>query len=168
MPSKVIMVSPWRHSFWLVLVSWLFGAMIGGGLAQASDDRGPIVTDVLTGLALGGFDPVAYQLSQAAREGSPRYEAKIAGAVWRFVNAGNRQIFETQRDIYFPRFGGHDPVAVTKGFIAAGDPLLFLLVDNRLYLFQSTENLAAFRADTRRLIARADHLWPRIVEQSRR
>lgn len=151
-----------------MLVSWLFGASFAGALAWASDDRGPIVVDTLTGLAIAGFDPVAYQSTGTAREGLPQYEAKIAGVVWRFVNAGNRQIFQSQSDVYVPRFGGHDPVAVTNGFIAAGDPSLFVIAENRLYLFQSPENLAVFRADAGRIMARAQHLWPRLVEQSRR
>ena len=151
-----------------VLALWLFvGALLLTVPARAQDG-GPIVVDFNSGLALSGVDPVAYFINGRARDGLSQFEARFDGIVWRFVNEGNRQAFESQRHIYTPRFGGHDPVAVTKGFIAPGDPSLFLIADNRLYLFNTTQNLATFREDPRRVIDRAQRQWPRLVEQSRR
>lgn len=151
----------------ILLFSWLSAALLIAHAVRAAD-RGPIVRDSLTGLAISGFDPVAYLISGRALIGQARYETKVAGAVWRFVNQGNQKIFQDEYELYAPRFGGHDPVAASRGFIVPGDPNLFLVVDNRVYLFQTDETLSFFRLDPRRIVGRAEHVWPRIVEQSQR
>jgi hypothetical protein len=68
-------------------------------------------------------------------------------------------------DFYMPRFGGYDPVGVARGIVLAGDPRLWLLADNRLYLFFSTDNKALFAADRTAKRAEAERNWP-AVEQA--
>src|SRR5689334_21469075 len=69
-----------------------------------------VVVDRNTGLAISGFDPVAYFTDGAALMGRASYEQAYAGAVWRFRNEGNMAAFAADPDIYAPRFGGYDPV----------------------------------------------------------
>ncbi len=71
-----------------------------------------IVSDPGSGLAIGGFDPVAYFTDAAPRLGSSDFELSFAGVVWRFRNEGNRAAFIANPEVYMPRFGGYDPVAV--------------------------------------------------------
>ena len=59
-----------------------------------------------------------------------------------------------------PRFGGYDPVGVGRGVPAAGDPRIWMIVEQRLYLFQSAESQAIFAVDNERLLAAADEAWP--------
>ena len=70
-----------------------------------------VVVDRHTGLAISGFDPVAYFIDTPS-PGRGEFEATFAGAVWRFRNAGNRAAFVADPEVYMPRFGGYDPVAV--------------------------------------------------------
>lgn len=163
-----MMVRARRNTRQLMIVWWLFGVSLLPGAEAEAAQSGPMVIDFYTGLAISGFDPVAYLIDHKAQPGLPQYEEKIAGFVWRFQNSGNLEIFRKQPDVYTPRFGGHDPVAASKGFIAPGDPALFLIFENRVYLFQSSESLSTFRRDPQRIASEADHLWPRIVEASQR
>jgi len=121
-----------------------------------------IVTDRNSGLAISGFDPLAYFIDGAAVPGGGEFEHRFAGAVWRFRNQGNRAAFAADPDVYMPRFGGYDPVAVARGVAAAGDPRLWLVSGERLYLFQLPQARAAFAADPRGIIAAADKRWPRV------
>src|SRR5258708_4477797 len=61
-----------------------------------------IIVNRYTGLAIEGFDPVAYFIDAGPRVGLPEFEASQAGAVWRFRNEGNRASFIAHPDIYGP------------------------------------------------------------------
>src|SRR5438046_1482499 len=61
-----------------------------------------VVTARHSGLALFGFDPVAYFTDAAAVPGLPELEVSHAGAVWRFHNVGNRAAFLAAPQIYMP------------------------------------------------------------------
>ena len=71
----------------------------------------PLVVNPNTGLALSGFDPVAYFTDGKPQFGRPELEFRNNGAVWRFRNEGDRAAFADHPEVYMPRFGGYDPVA---------------------------------------------------------
>ena len=85
------------------------------------------MVDRNSGLAIGGFDPVAYFIDGVATPGKGDFEASFAGAVWRFRNEGNRGAFLADPDIYLPRFGGYDPTGVARGVAVPGDPRLWVV-----------------------------------------
>jgi hypothetical protein len=124
-----------------------------------------IVTDRYTGLAIGGFDPVAYFTDSEARTGSPDHELTEDGAVWRFSNDGNRAEFVKHPEIYGPQFGGYDPVEVARGISIAGNPRLWLVTGQRLYLFAREDSRAVFAAAPAKFLATAHRQWPGVQEQ---
>jgi hypothetical protein len=121
-----------------------------------------IVVDRRTGLAIHGFDPVAYFTDSVPSVGRDELEVSYAGAVWRFRNAGNRIAFAHDPAVYMPQFGGYDPVVLAQGVAAPGHPYLWAIVDNRLYLFRSREDRDSFAADPARAAALAAENWPTI------
>jgi hypothetical protein len=123
-----------------------------------------VVLDRHTGLALYGFDPVAYFTDGKPMAGRPEFELPFAGAVWRFRNEGNRAAFIDRPDVYMPRFGGHDPLAVARGVAVPGNPQVWLVARQRLYLFQTPETCEAFAADPDKALAAAQAKWPEVVE----
>lgn len=127
-------------------------------LNAATTER--LVVDWRSGLAIHGFDPVAYFTDNRPVVGRPEVEYAFAGAVWRFRNVGNRAAFDARPDVYLPRFGGYDPVAVARGVATPGHPLLWLVAHERLYLFQSAQTRDAFAADMDNAIQAADLKWP--------
>ena len=60
-------------------------------ILAASSDR--IVINAYTGLAISGFDPVAYFIDAKPKIGRPDVELRVDGTVWRFRNEGNRAAF---------------------------------------------------------------------------
>src|SRR5258707_11646198 len=52
-----------------------------------------VVVNRYSGLAIEGFDPVAYFTDSLSSPGVPDFEASERGAVWRFRNKGNRASF---------------------------------------------------------------------------
>lgn len=122
-----------------------------------------IVLDHRTGLAIHGFDPVAYFTDAAATVGREELELSYGGAVWRFRNPGNRSAFAHDPQIYMPQFGGYDPVALAHGNAIAGHPYLWFVAEGRLYLFHNRPALETFAADPARAAAAAQATWPTVA-----
>jgi hypothetical protein len=121
-----------------------------------------IVVDRFSGLAIEGFDPVAYFVEGRPVRGLPDFEAMQGGAVWRFHNEGNRASFLDHPDIYGPQFGGYDPTDVARGVTLAGNPMFFVISGQRLYLFAREASRDAFAADPGRFLSQANARWPEL------
>jgi hypothetical protein len=133
------------------------GLCLAGPIRAATTER--VVVDRNSGLAISGFDPVAYFTDARALPGKGEFEQVVAGAAWRFRSAGNRAAFMADPDVYMPRFGGYDPVGVARGVAVAGNPLLWLIGGERLYLFFSDETRKEFAGDSARTITTAAREW---------
>ena len=127
------------------LIVWCRGFALIGLLAitpalgwAATTER--VVVDRFTGLAIAGFDPVAYFTDARAMPGDAEFELSEEGVVWRFRNERNRASFAANPEIYGPQFGGYDPVDVARGVAYPGNPQLFLVWEQRLYLFGREES----------------------------
>jgi YHS domain-containing protein len=116
-----------------------------------------------TGLAISGFDPVAYFTEGKALFGLPEFELSLDGAVWRFSNEGNRGAFQKHPEIYAPRYSGYDPVAIGRDRSVRGHPLFWVVVGQRLYFFYSEETRGAFLRDPGSVIDTAERKWPNVA-----
>ena len=135
-------------------------ALIGPDRAAQGSTTERIVANRYSGLAIEGFDPVAYFTDAQPIRGLPDFEASEAGAVWRFHNASNRDAFAANPEIYGPQFGGYDPIGVARGIALAGNPRFFVVTGQRLYLFGREESRNDFAADPARFLKDAQARWP--------
>ncbi|WP_244607244.1 YHS domain-containing (seleno)protein [Bosea sp. CS1GBMeth4] len=117
-----------------------------------------MLRDRHSGLALSGFDPVAYFIDNAPVPGLSDYELIRDGAVWRFASAANRDAFVEAPEVYTPRFGGFDASGVAEGLAIDADPRRFAVIGARLYFFRSDENRRRFLAEAA-LRSRAQERW---------
>jgi hypothetical protein len=120
-----------------------------------------VVADKVSGAAIGGYDPVAYFTAGRAVAGSPDFQLIWNGAAWRFANAGNKAAFEADPTVYAPCFGGYDADAIGRGVATAGDPRIFAIEGEHLYLFRDPASRAHFLASSTRAAA-AEAAWPAI------
>lgn len=131
-----------------------------------SAETGPTVwLDPATGLAMGGYDPLAYFTRGGPRAGSEEFELEWGGAFWRFLNTGNRAAFQRHPRAYLPRFAGYDPYALVQGRTTRGQPSIWLNHKDRIYLFYSVANLRSWQADRHALMAEAEQKWS-VLKQS--
>src|SRR5580704_2507209 len=91
----------------LVLGCLGFGALALPGFAAHASTTERVVVNRFSGVAIEGFDPVAYFTDARPEIGVVEFEASEAGAVWRFRNEGNRAFFVAHPEIYAPQFGGY-------------------------------------------------------------
>lgn len=132
----------------------------------AADADAPVavISDFHTGLALGGYDPVAYFAEQKAVLGRAELELADARGVFRFRNEGNREAYAANPEVYAPRFAGYDPLALARGIALEGNPLEWEIVGDRLYLFYSPQAHAAFKEKPAEAIAAAEAQWPAVAQ----
>jgi hypothetical protein len=121
-----------------------------------------IVVDRNSGLAIYGYDPVAYFTDSAARVGRANLELTYAGAAWRFGNEGNRAAFAKDPHVYMPQYGGHDPVAIASNIARGGHPEVWAIHNGRLFLFYSEDARRQFDADPAHMAQQADVNWPQV------
>jgi hypothetical protein len=119
-----------------------------------------IVINRFSGLAIEGFDPVAYFVDGRPVLGLQDFEAWQGGAVWRFHNEGNRASFLAHPDIYGPQFGGYDPIDVARGVTVAGNPRFWIVAGERLFLFSREASRDAFASHPERYLRQATARWP--------
>jgi hypothetical protein len=122
-----------------------------------------IVVDWHTGLAIGGYDPVAYFTDGRPVAGTGVFELRYGGVVWRFSNVGNRAAFAQRPDVYMPQYGGYDPVSVAGGVAVPGNPDVWAIVGERLFLFHDGAQREKFLTDSTRLIATSQRRWPDVA-----
>jgi hypothetical protein len=145
-----------RRDFKPAALAVLFGFLAGICVACAGSDARAttterVVANRFSGLAIDGFDPVAYFVDRHPVLGLPDFEAAEAGAIWRFHNEGNRAFFVAHPEIYGPQFGGYDPTEVA-------------IAEKRLYLFGLEANRDAFAADPQRYLQQAQARWPQLEQ----
>jgi hypothetical protein len=122
-----------------------------------------IVVDWHSSLAIVGYDPVAFFTDGKPRQGSADFEYRYGGAVWRFCNIGNRDAFVASPDIYMPQFGSYDPIGVVRGIALAGNPDVWIIAGERLFLFYDQARRDKFAKASDRLFVLAQQRWPEVV-----
>ncbi len=135
-----------------------------GGLPRveaATTER--VVSNRLSGLAINGVDPVAYFTDAAPLYGNGDHELSYGGVIWRFRNIGDKAAFTARPDVYMPRYGGYDPIAIARGVAVPGNPLVWAMVGQRVYLFYNEKSREAFLAKSDESIGRADDKGPAVV-----
>ncbi len=148
----------------LLLVGALFACFAAPWInVAARAATSELIVSDQTGIALYGFDPVAFFLDHAPRRGLPAFELSHAAVVFRFRNEGNRAAFQANPGVYLPRFGGYDPVAIGRCSPAPGFPNFFVIRDNRLFFFSNEKSRESFLADPEEALAAAEFSWPQVI-----
>jgi hypothetical protein len=162
-----------RGVLWIAGLACLAAAGVapGEGAPAASTAALPPVigatefyhSDEASGLAVGGLDPVTYFLPEGPKPGRADLEFLWSGVAWRFASAANRAAFEASPTSYAPRMGGYDAEAISRGRIVDANPRLYLVRDDRLYLFRNDASRARFLADEA-LAARSEASWQALAK----
>ncbi len=122
-----------------------------------------VVVDWHSGLAIDGYDPVAFFTDRKSELGSGSFEFRYAGAVWRFTSSGNRAAFTERPDVYMPKYGGYDPVGVARGVAVPGNPQLWAIVNEQLFLFYDDAQRKKFLSNPPRYLATSERRWPDVM-----
>jgi YHS domain-containing protein len=118
------------------------------------------------GVAIKGYDPVAYFTSGKAIKGSKDMAVYTSGATYYFSSAANKELFKTNPSKYEPEYGGWCAYAMgEKGDKVSVDPETFKIVNGKLYLFYNkffNNTLKDWNKDEANLKTKADINWIKI------
>jgi len=84
----------------------LLVAVIGVFILLTAWAKEPINTDP-QGLAIKGYDPVAYFTQAKPLKGSEEFTYQWMGAEWRFASAEHLDLFRSNPEKYAPQYGGY-------------------------------------------------------------
>lgn len=143
----------------LALAVLATAAALGGAQAFfGSDDKTAYFAE--DGVAIRGYDPVAYFDQGEAAEGSAEHSLEWQGVTWQFASADHRQAFEQNPEKYAPAYGGFCAYAVAKDQLASIDPEAWKIVDGTLYLNYSKSIQEKWEQDIPGYLERAEMNWP--------
>lgn len=131
------------------------------GISTASADE----VFATNGVAINGYDPVAYFTDHKPVKGSQKYTAAYEGATFYFASADHRDMFASDPTHYAPQFGGYCAFGTAEGHKAPTQPQAFTVVDGKLYLNYNDEVLNSWRKDIPGYIAKANANWGTVKTQ---
>lgn len=113
------------------------------------------------GVAIGGYDTVAYFTQGEAVLGDPALSHDWSGATWHFASAENRDRFIEDPEAFAPQFGGWCAYALSVGEYAAEvDPATaWSVVDDKLYLNWDEQVRRQWTSGMGWRITRGAHHW---------
>lgn len=133
-------------------------------LALATAHAEKPVNTTLFGIAIKGYDPVAYFTDGKPVKGDAQFAWKWQGATWHFASAEHRDLFQAQPESYAPQFGGYCAWAVSQNYTANSDPEnAWKIVNGKLYLNYSPAVQKKWEGDVPGHIAQAESHWPKLI-----
>jgi len=120
-----------KKIFYLLTMLPLFLISCSSG---SGSEKGPVYN--LEGVALAGYDPVAYFEQGEAKMGTADEVVNYEGLTYYFSSTKNRLLFQENPTKYLPAYGGWCAYAVAeKSGKMEPDPTMWHIQDGKLQLF---------------------------------
>jgi YHS domain-containing protein len=136
-------------------------AIAGAGSALADDS---VNTGYFGGVAIMGYDTVAYFTDGKAVKGSEKLSYNWLGTPWHFASKKHQEMFMSDPVKYAPQYGGYCAGEVVNGAVTVNVDLeAFKIIDGKLYLIYDAGNADDFAAHADHYIPKADANWPKVA-----
>lgn len=143
----------------------VLGGGAGLGHAFSNQSKAPVNIDD-KGVALRGYDPVAYFIVGKPTPGAADFKATHNGATYQFASAANRDAFTKEPAKYAPQYGGFCAFAAALNKKFDADPNIWKIVDGKLYVNFNADVGTKWSADIPGFIQKANASWPVIKDKS--
>jgi YHS domain-containing protein len=143
-------------------LAFAFSLVLGPSYAALAEGKTLINLDK-NGLAVQGYDVVAYITDGKPVKGAPQFASSYGGGTYQFASAEHKAAFDRDPEKYAPQFGGFCAWAVSKNSTAKIEPDAFQVVNGRLLLQYDKSIRDKFNKDTTGNLAKADANWPGLV-----
>jgi YHS domain-containing protein len=151
-----------RYIFARVLAIFTAAILLGLGHAAHAQTKTLLNLDK-SGLAVQGYDPVAFFTDGKPVKGTPQFTSNLKGATYHFASAEHKATFEKDPAKYEPQFGGYCAYGVSKGKTVPIEVDAFQIVDGRLLLQYDKGIRDKFNKGTAGNLKLADSNWPGLV-----
>ena len=146
-----------------ILLSLVVALLALPVLAQTSTKTLVNVDD--SGVAIQGYDPVAFFTDGHPVKGDPKFLAKHAGAIYFFASKEHKDLFKQNPAKYEPVYGGYCAYGVSRNKLVEIDVDAFQIVDGKLLLQYSKSIRDKFNQDAQANLTKAEANWPALVEK---
>jgi YHS domain-containing protein len=119
------------------------------------------------GLAINGYDPVAYFLENKPVRGAGHLKYSWQEVEWHFKDQANLEVFKSNPEKYAPQFGGYCAYGVSEDHKSPTEPAAFTIVDNKLYLNYSLKVKQLWLKDRDNHIVKAESNWENLKENTK-
>jgi YHS domain-containing protein len=143
------------------LFSLVFLLVAAVALPVFGQEKVPPV-DASKGIAIKGYDAVAYFEQSQAVKGSPSFVYQWNGAKWFFATQAHRDAFAKEPEHYAPQYGGYCAFGMSQGHAVPVDPEAWKIVDGKLYLNYNKDIQKEWFKDIPGHIKEADENWPKL------
>jgi YHS domain-containing protein len=118
-----------------------------------------------TGVAIQGYDPVAFFTDHKPVRGKAELASKHDGATYLFSSKEHKELFDKEPNKYEPVFGGYCAYGVSRNKLVAIDVDAFQIMDGRLLLQYSKGVRDDFNKDAKGNLSKANTNWPDLVNK---
>lgn len=123
---------------------------------------GKINQSVSSGLAIHGYDPVAYFEQGQAEPGDRSILYEYQGVNWAFSSEDNKQLFLQTPQRYIPQYGGYCSYAASRNYVSDADPTAWQIVGGKLYLNYNNRVQRTWASELDQNIKDANTHWPNL------
>lgn len=138
-----------------------------GVSSQAADSHAKsIVLKNKQGLAIQGYDPVAYFTDSKPLKGSAKFSSEYDGAKYLFASAEHKTLFDATPAKYAPAYGGYCGYAASIDRLSPISPEWFQIIDGKLILQHNKKAFDLFNKELAPNVQKADANWPGLVARN--
>ncbi len=153
-----------KKNFLINTIFLSFAIMVALFFISCSSSLPPVNADS-HGVAIKGYDAVAYHSMRKAVIGTPAFEYEWNGAKWRFSKEEHMRLFMDFPDRYAPKYGGYCAYAVSQGKTADIDPEAWSLKGLDLYLNLDKDTNKLWKDGGDMIIETANKNWPGVLKK---
>jgi YHS domain-containing protein len=144
-----------------IILSLVVAALALPVFAQTSSKILVNVDD--SGVAIQGYDPVAFFTDGKPVKGDQKFLVKHEGAIYFFTSKEHKDLFKADPAKYTPEFGGYCAYGVSRNKLVEIDVDAFQIVDGKLLLQYSKGIRDDFNEDAKGNLAKANTNWTGLV-----
>jgi len=133
-------------------------------MSPLADAKPEINKSIFGGVAIKGYDPVAYFTEKQPVKGQKSHTYMWKNANWRFASEANLKLFKDAPEKYAPQYGGYCAYAVSQGTTAGIDPDQWTVLAGKLYLNVNRKINEKWSAKRDAYIKMADKNWPDVIQ----
>jgi YHS domain-containing protein len=120
------------------------------------------------GVAIQGYDPVAFFTQNKPVKGSAGFQSSYKGATYYFASAEDKSTFDAAPAKYEPQFGGYCAYGISQGHLAPVKIEAFQIVNGKLLMQYDLDVKGTFNKDQAGNLQKADKNWVGLVEKKER
>ncbi len=147
-----------KFSKTMLLFPLMLLVVVADETPQSTKKTTPIYVE--KGLAIGGYDPVAYFKQNKPVKGNKQHTYIWQGEKWYFSSSANLAQFKKNPLAYYPQYGGHCAYGVAEDYLVRGDGRAWTILDGKLYLNYNLAIRKRWLRDTAGYLKKSEKNWP--------